>query len=93
VLVTRSAKGMTLVGQDNIAQHIQAFAKEVYDVVGAGDTVAALMALGLASGLSMYESAFLANIAGGIVVGKRGTAIVTELELKTCVLKLMENSV
>lgn len=90
VLVTRSSKGMTLVTENDGITYIPATAKEVYDVVGAGDTVTAVLALGLACGLSMENASYLANIAGGIVVGKRGTAIVTPMELKTSLLALMD---
>lgn len=91
ILVTRSSRGMTLVSNDINAQNIPAVAKEVFDVVGAGDTVAAILALGLSSGLTLYESSIVANIAGGIVVGKRGTAICTPMELKTSLLAMMSN--
>ena len=60
---------------------IPAQAREVFDVSGAGDTVIAVYALGLASGLNFAESANLANHAGGIVVMKRGTASVKAEEL------------
>lgn len=90
VLVTRAAKGMTLQTGNNETHHIPAVAKEVYDVVGAGDTVAAVLALGLASKLSIGDAAIIANIAGGIVVGKRGTATCTPLELRIATLALMQ---
>ena len=61
---------------------IPTMAKEVYDVTGAGDTVAATLSLGLASGCSMREAAVLANYAAGIVVGKVGTACVSAAELR-----------
>jgi D-beta-D-heptose 7-phosphate kinase/D-beta-D-heptose 1-phosphate adenosyltransferase len=60
---------------------IPTMAKEVYDVTGAGDTVAATLALGLAAGCSMNNAAVLANHAAGIVVGKIGTASVSAAEL------------
>ena len=60
---------------------IPTMAKEVYDVTGAGDTVAATLALGLAVGCSMREAAILANHAAGVVVGKVGTASVSADEL------------
>lgn len=90
VLVTRASKGMTLVNGG--VRHITSTAKEVFDVVGAGDTVAAVMALGLATGLTVYESAIIANVAGGIVVGKRGTATCTPMELKTSILAMMQSA-
>lgn len=61
---------------------IPTVAKEVFDVTGAGDTVIAALALGLATGLSYTEAASLANYAAGIVVGKIGTAVVQQEELK-----------
>jgi D-beta-D-heptose 7-phosphate kinase/D-beta-D-heptose 1-phosphate adenosyltransferase len=74
VLVTRSAEGMTAVTAAT-ADHLPAQAREVFDVSGAGDTVVAAIAVGLASGLSLRESAEIANAAAGIVVGKLGTAV------------------
>ena len=62
--------------------HIPTFAREVYDVTGAGDTVMAGLALGLASGASLTNAAILANCAAGVVVGKRGTASVSRAELR-----------
>ena len=56
-------------------------AKEVYDVTGAGDTVIGTMALAMAAGFGVREAAQLANHAAGIVVGKVGTATVTQEEL------------
>ena len=80
LLLTRSEEGMTLFADDEVL-HIPAMAREVYDVSGAGDTVIATMAVMLASGKSLAESVRLANKAGGIVVGKLGTATVTSQEL------------
>ena len=81
VLITKGSEGMTLLENDQPIVHIPSKVQEVYDVSGAGDTVTALMALGVGSGLSHRESAELANIAAGIVVGKVGTATVTKEEL------------
>jgi len=75
VLVTRSQDGMSLVSSDGSVVHLPAVAREVFDVSGAGDTVVAGMAACLAAGLGLTESAQLANIAAGIVVGKVGTAV------------------
>jgi D-beta-D-heptose 7-phosphate kinase / D-beta-D-heptose 1-phosphate adenosyltransferase len=80
LLVTRSGKGMTLITKD-IIHHIPTRAIEVFDVSGAGDTVVAAIAVGLASGLSITESADIANRAAGIVVGKFGTASIEIDEL------------
>ncbi len=75
VLVTRSQDGMSLVSADGAVLHLPAEAREVFDVSGAGDTVVASMAACLAAGLGFEDSARLANIAAGIVVGKVGTAV------------------
>ncbi len=81
VLITRGAEGMALWQREKGLFTIPTMAREVFDVTGAGDTVISLMALGLVAGLSPCESAFLANLAAGIVVGKVGTATVTRQEL------------
>jgi D-beta-D-heptose 7-phosphate kinase / D-beta-D-heptose 1-phosphate adenosyltransferase len=81
VLLTRAHRGMTLMGKDSNASHIRASAREVFDVVGAGDTVIATLALAIGAKLALTDAARLANLAAGIVVGKRGTATVTQTEL------------
>jgi D-beta-D-heptose 7-phosphate kinase / D-beta-D-heptose 1-phosphate adenosyltransferase len=81
ILVTRADKGMTLVDGDAPALHIPARARQVADVVGAGDTVVATLALAIGAGGSLGEAATLANAAAGIVVGKQGTATVSRAEL------------
>lgn len=82
VLITRGEAGMALLEGDNLRLvTIPTMAQEVYDVTGAGDTVAATLALGLAAGCSMTDAAVLANHAAGIVVGKVGTASVSCDEL------------
>ena len=80
-VITRSEQGLSVVGKDFI-HHIPARAKQVFDVTGAGDTVISVMALALASGASPEEAGYLANIAGGIVVGKLGTAVVSVEEIE-----------
>jgi D-beta-D-heptose 7-phosphate kinase/D-beta-D-heptose 1-phosphate adenosyltransferase len=80
VLVTRSEDGMTLVEADAV-RHFPAEAAEVHDVSGAGDTVVAVTAAGIAAGLPVRVAARLANIAAGIVVGKIGTAVARESDL------------
>ena len=81
VLITRGEAGMALFEKGKPLITIPTVAKEVFDVTGAGDTVIAALALGLATGLSYAEAATLANYAAGIVVGKVGTAVVTQHEL------------
>lgn len=80
VLITRGAAGMTLFENNKII-NLPVKAKEVFDVVGAGDTVAAIISLTLASGANLKEAAIIANHAAGIVVAKQGTAIVSFEEL------------
>jgi len=81
LLVTRSEEGMTLFRADGIS-HQAAQAREVFDVSGAGDTVIATLAVMLASGADMASAVYWANRAGGIVVGKLGTAVVSRDELQ-----------
>ncbi len=80
VLVTRAEDGMSLF-TDTGRLHVQAAAKEVFDVSGAGDTVIATLAVMLGAGSSLEEAVRTANRAAGIVVGKLGTASVTPAEL------------
>ncbi|MEQ8667144.1 MAG: D-glycero-beta-D-manno-heptose-7-phosphate kinase [Rhodospirillales bacterium] len=75
VLVTRSQDGMTLVSAEGTVDHLQAEAREVFDVSGAGDTVVAALAAGRAAGASWVDAAALANVAAGIAVAKVGTAV------------------
>ncbi len=81
MLVTRGPQGMTLVTADG-ADHFPSRAREVFDVSGAGDTVLATLAAGIASGLPAVEAAQIANAAAGIVVGKTGTAVAYADELR-----------
>lgn len=88
LLVTCGNKGMLLVEKDKKPLRIEAVGStEPVDVTGAGDTVIAVYALGLASGLSFAESAYLANHAGGIVVMKKGTASANADELLESLVK------
>jgi D-glycero-beta-D-manno-heptose-7-phosphate kinase len=80
LLLTRSEEGMSLYTANEIL-HMHADAREVYDVSGAGDTVIATMAAMLGAGMPMADAIMTANRAGGIVVGKLGTATVTREEL------------
>lgn len=85
LLVTRSEKGMTLFqkGQDPV--YFAANAQSVFDVTGAGDTVIATLATGLAGGLSLENSVEIANIAAGIAVSKLGTETVSLAELNQAI--------
>ncbi|WP_431301873.1 D-glycero-beta-D-manno-heptose-7-phosphate kinase [Sediminicoccus sp. BL-A-41-H5] len=81
VLATRSEKGMMLVRRDAPAVAVPAMAREVFDVSGAGDTVIATLALGVAAGLSLEGAMRAANAAAGVVVAKLGTATCSAAEL------------
>ncbi len=81
ILVTRGSKGMMLL-DENGSESIPIFGTdEVADVTGAGDTVVAVFTTALAAGATFSDAAHLANIAGGLVVMKRGTATVSAEEL------------
>jgi len=80
LLLTRSEEGMTLFSDEG-ELNVPAQAREVYDVSGAGDTVVAVVAAMFAAGRPAREAVEIANRAGGIVVGKLGTAAVSPDEL------------
>lgn len=80
LLLTRSEEGMTLFDEQG-QLHVPAQAREVFDVTGAGDTVIATMAALMAAGTTLRQAVPVANRAGGIVVGKFGTACVSYDEL------------
>jgi D-beta-D-heptose 7-phosphate kinase/D-beta-D-heptose 1-phosphate adenosyltransferase len=82
ILVKLGSDGVCLVVQDKPALHMQTTAREVYDVSGAGDTVAATLALALAADFTPADAAELANVAGSVVVGKVGTAAVTREDIE-----------
>ena len=81
LLITRSEAGMSLFPAQGAAVHIPTVAREVFDVTGAGDTVISVLSLGLACGLSHADSAWVANVAAGIAVGKLGTSTVSPQEI------------
>lgn len=91
VVITRGKDGMAIfVRGEPHPVLIPTFAREVFDVSGAGDTVIATMALALVSGANIIEASLLANYAAGVEVGKRGTATVTQPELKNYIKYLRE---
>jgi len=81
LLITRSEKGMSIFTNDDVLD-IPTFAKEIYDVTGAGDTVISVYTLALSAGATYEEAAKIANVAAGIVVGRVGTATVNVNELR-----------
>jgi D-beta-D-heptose 7-phosphate kinase/D-beta-D-heptose 1-phosphate adenosyltransferase len=82
VLVTCGKDGMVLFERNQSPYKIKAEARQVYDVSGAGDTVLAVLGVSLASGFPIKEAVALANTAAGLVVGKVGTATITQEELR-----------
>jgi D-beta-D-heptose 7-phosphate kinase/D-beta-D-heptose 1-phosphate adenosyltransferase len=82
ILVTRSEAGMSLVSPDGDAIHMPTQARAVFDVAGAGDTVAAAFALALASDRPIAEAMAFANLAAGIAVSKPGTTVVQADDLQ-----------
>ena len=71
VVLTQGKDGMTIFSQNDVTQ-VPTFAKKVFDVTGAGDTVIAALALGVAAGLPLSEACMIANFAAGVVVAKVG---------------------
>jgi len=82
LLITRGEHGMTLIEDDTRPFHIEAQAREVFDVTGAGDTVIATLAAAIATGATLQSATVLANAAAGIVVGKLGAVPVAIEELR-----------
>jgi len=82
LIIKRGEQGMSVFERSRKPIHLPTIAREVFDVTGAGDTVLAVSALALLAGASIKEAAVLANTAGGVVVGKIGTATVTPAELR-----------
>lgn len=80
LLITLGKDGMLVIDRDK-SHHLATEAREVFDVSGAGDTVIAALGAATAAGLSLTEAAIVANMAAGIVVGKLGTATVSNSEL------------
>jgi D-beta-D-heptose 7-phosphate kinase/D-beta-D-heptose 1-phosphate adenosyltransferase len=81
LLLTLGERGMVLISSGGGIEHVPTAAREVYDVVGAGDTVTAYLALTLAAGGSATEAAVIANFAAGVEVGKLGAATVSPVEV------------
>jgi D-beta-D-heptose 7-phosphate kinase / D-beta-D-heptose 1-phosphate adenosyltransferase len=86
ILVTQSEQGMTLVPRKGEAIHVPAFPVRVRDVSGAGDTVAAVLAVARGAGADWEDALRLASAAAAVAVGKRGTASVTPAELRRQIL-------
>ncbi len=83
ILITQGSAGMSLFERSRPVVHIPAQAREVFDVTGAGDTVAGTMTLALAAGASLETACHLASAAAAVVVAKVGTATVSVEELSS----------
>lgn len=81
LLLTLSELGMALVAREGIVHRVPTTAREVFDVVGAGDTVTGVIAAMLGAGASVLEAAIIANYAAGVEVGKLGAATVSPAEI------------
>jgi rfaE bifunctional protein kinase chain/domain len=82
LVITLGSEGMALFEKDYAeVKVIPTYSREVFDVSGAGDTAISSICLALSSGASLEESAWIGNLAGGVVVGKKGTATVTTEEI------------
>jgi D-beta-D-heptose 7-phosphate kinase/D-beta-D-heptose 1-phosphate adenosyltransferase len=81
LLLTLGERGMVLLSSNGVIKQVPTVAREVYDVVGAGDTVTAYLALVLAAGGTPTEAAIIANFAAGVEVGKPGAATVSPTEV------------
>ena len=81
LLLTLGERGMALISADGEISRVPTTAREVYDVIGAGDTVTAYLATMLAAGATVAEAAVVANFAAGVEVGKLGAATVGPEEL------------
>jgi len=86
LLVTQGERGMTLVSRNGETLHVPGLPVKVRDVSGAGDTVAAALALALAAGADWETALRVANAAATVAVGKKGAAIVTSSELRRRIL-------
>jgi rfaE bifunctional protein kinase chain/domain len=85
LVITRGKEGMSIFSDDKIVQ-VPTYARQVFDVTGAGDTVIATMSLGLAAGMPLTEACMLANFAAGVVVGQVGCVPCTVVELEEYIL-------
>ncbi|MBD2021287.1 bifunctional hydroxymethylpyrimidine kinase/phosphomethylpyrimidine kinase [Leptolyngbya sp. FACHB-36] len=93
ILITRGEDGMSLFDRTGTEQHIPAFNRtDVFDVTGAGDTVAAALTLGLTAGASPWEAAVLGNLAASIVVRQFGTTTTTIDEMKTALQQFLDSA-
>ncbi len=91
ILVTRGADGMSLFQKNQAPTHIPTFARKVFDVTGAGDTVIATFVSAVCAGADLIEAAMVANAAAGVTIGEIGTASVTVPQLRQELLLNFQN--
>jgi rfaE bifunctional protein kinase chain/domain len=91
ILITRGPNGMSLFQNSGEPTHIPTFAKQVYDVTGAGDTVIATFVSAVCAGADMVEAAVISNAAAGYTVGHVGTATISAAQLRIEVESNIEN--
>jgi rfaE bifunctional protein kinase chain/domain len=90
IVITRGKDGMLIVSGSQVVQ-VPTYAREVFDVTGAGDTVIAALSLGLSAGLPLTEACMLANFAAGVVVGQVGCVPCTVPELESYIRATLTN--
>jgi len=81
IVVTEGKDGMTLLRTEYPEEHFPSFAREVYDVTGAGDTASATLAVALAAGAELGDAVWLSNLAAGLAVGESGTVVISREKL------------
>jgi len=81
IVVTEGKDGMTLLQPEAAEEHFPSFAREVYDVTGAGDTALATLAVALAAGAALGDAVWLSNLAAGLAVGEAGTVAISREKL------------
>lgn len=93
VIITLGSKGMGMIDAKANGEYIEipTVAREVFDVSGAGDTAISAIMASISAGASLEEAAWIGNCASGVVVGKRGTALVTSEELSDFYINLKNN--
>ncbi len=82
LIITLGAEGMAITDTNQKTKRIPTVAKEVFDVSGAGDTAISTIVAALSAGATLEEAAWVGNCASGVVVSKKGTALVTQKELR-----------
>jgi rfaE bifunctional protein kinase chain/domain len=92
LVITRGEKGLYVFSEQNEVHHIPTFAREVYDVSGAGDTVISALTLSLCEDCDIQTAAIIANHAAGIVCGKMGTATASIEEIRQSYHEHRQNS-